>query len=104
MLERCQLHREVLLGQDTTSLKFTTLRRLAYSLGPLKDRESAARGLWVHAAVAFTPGRRPLGVGELEVWARPEQEPPDGLEKESRRCLRDSRRGSSWAGRRRARG
>ena len=85
LLERCQLHREVLLVQDTTALNFTALRRSARGLGPLKDRESAARGLWVHAAVAFTPGRRPLGVSGLEVWARPEEEPTDEREKESRR-------------------
>ena len=88
LLERCQLHREVLLVQDTTALNFTALRRSARGLGPLKDRESAARGLWVHAAVAFTPGRRPLGVSGLEVWARPEEEPTDEREKESRRWLR----------------
>ncbi len=36
----------------------------------------SARGLHVHASVAYTQGRRPLGVSDLEVWGRPLQEPP----------------------------
>ena len=55
-------------------------------LGPLKERSSSARGLFVHAA--FTEGRRPLGVSGLESWARPETEPVAEREKESRRWFR----------------
>ena len=97
LLERCRLHSEVLLVQDTTSLNFTALRRSARGLGPLQQRESAACGLWVHAAVAFTPGRRPLGVSGLEVWARPWQKPPAEREKESRRWLRGFEQGLELA-------
>ena len=53
-----------------------------------------ARGLWVHASVAFTEGRRPLGVSGLEVWARPEEKPTDGREKESWRWLRGFEQGA----------
>ena len=39
-------------------------------------------------AVAFTEGRRALGVSGLETWARPEVEPAAEREKESRRWFR----------------
>ena len=39
-------------------------------------------------AVAFTEGRRALGVSGLETWARPEAEPEAEREKESRRWFR----------------
>ena len=83
----------VLLVQDTTTLNYTGLRKCTSGLGPLKKRSESSRGLHVHAAVAFTPGRRPLGVSGLEVWARPLQEPTGEREKESRRWLRGLRQG-----------
>ena len=65
----------MLLVQDTTTLNYTGLREGTQGLGPLQERTSSARGLFVHAAVAFTEGRRALGVSGLETWARPEAEP-----------------------------
>ena len=75
LLERVRLESTVLLVQDTTTLNYTGLG-------------GSARGLFVHAAVAFTQGRRPLGVSGLESWARPEAEPQAERGKESRRWLR----------------
>ena len=60
----------------------------------MRKRTDKARGLWVHASVAFTEGRRPLGVSGLEVWARPEEKPEDEREKESRRWLRGFEQGA----------
>lgn len=71
LLERVRLESTVLLVEHTTTLNYTSLR-------------GSARGRFVHAAVAFTEGRRPLGVSELESRARPESEP----QAESRRWLR----------------
>ena len=88
LVERCRQEPAVLLVQDTTTLNYTGLKDSADGLGPLRDRESSARGLFVHAAVAFTAGRRPLGVGGLETWARPEAGPEAEREKESRRWFR----------------
>ena len=51
----------VLLVQDTTTLNYTGLKDCTQGLGPLKDRANSSRGLFVHAAVAFTPGRRSMG-------------------------------------------
>ena len=88
LLERVRLESTVLLVQDTTTLNYTALKDSAQGLGPLKKRSESARGLFVHAAVAFTEGRRPLGVSGLESWARPETKPEGEREKESRRWFR----------------
>ena len=88
LVERCRPESTVLLVQDTTTLNYTGLKDSTSGLGPLQDRESSSRGLFVHAAVAFTAGRRPLGVSGLETWARPEAEPAAEREKESRRWFR----------------
>ena len=87
-MERCRLESTVLLVQDTTTLNYSGLKDSTKGLGPLQERNGSARGLFVHAAVAFTPGRRPLGVSGLETWARPEAEPEAEREKESRRWFR----------------
>ena len=88
LVERCRQESAVLLVQDTTTLNYTGLRESTQGLGPLQERTSSARGLFVHAAVAFTEGRRALGVSGLETWARPEAEPAAEREKESRRWFR----------------
>ena len=93
LLERCRLQRTVLLVQDTTTLNYTGLGGSTQGLGPLQERASSARGLFVHAAVAFTEGRRPLGVSGLETWARPEAEPERERDKESRRWYRGLEQG-----------
>ena len=88
LVERCRSASAVLLVQDTTTLNYTGLKDSTRGLGPLQERTSSARGLFVHAAVAFTEGRRALGVSGLETWARPEAEPAAEREKESRRWFR----------------
>ena len=93
LLERCRLHGTVLLVQDTTTLNYTGLGGSTAGLGPLKERASSARGLFVHATVGFTEGGRPLGVSGLETWARPEAEPQAEREKESRRWFRGFEQG-----------
>ena len=86
MLERCRQQEAVLLVQDTTTVNYSGLAGSARGLGPLLSRQDRARGLWLHAAVVFGAGGRPLGVSGLEVWARPEREPE--RDKESARWLR----------------
>ncbi len=95
LLERVQVESTVLLVQDTTTLNYTNLRGVTRGLGPLQDRASSSRGLFVHAAVGFTEGGRPLGVSGLERWARPEQDPGQAAEreKESRRWFRGFEQG-----------
>ena len=95
LLERVQQESTVLLVQDTTTLNYTNLKGSTSGLGPLKERANSARGLFVHAAVGFTQGGRPLRVSGLEQWARPEQDPGQTAEeeKESRRWLRGLEQG-----------
>ncbi len=90
LLERVQEESTLLLVQDTTTLNYTNLKACTSGLGPLKQRSSSARGLFVHAALGLTAGGRPLGVSGLECWARPEQDPGPKAEeeKESQRWLR----------------
>ena len=88
LAERCRQQATVLLVQDTTTLNWTRLKDCTQGLGPLKERSNSARGLFVHATLAFTEGRRPLGVSGLESWARPLEEPSEEQEKESARWLR----------------
>ena len=70
LVERCRQQASVLLVQDTTTLNYSGLAGVANGPGPLGDKSKASAGLYVHAAVAFTEGGRPLGVSGLEVWAR----------------------------------
>ena len=105
LVERCRLHSTVLLVQDTTSLNFTSMREVTSGLGPLKQRSNAACGLWVHAQVAFTPGRRPLGVSGLETWAAPGGGAGGrGGERRAGAGCGASRRAGSWGGPARPRG
>ena len=93
---RADASQTLLLVQDTTTLNYTNLRRSARGLGPLQDRASSSRGLFVHASVGFTAGGRPLGVSGLEQWARPEQDPgrTGEHEKESARWFRGFAQGA----------
>ena len=56
LLERVQLESTVLLVQDTTTLNYTNLQACTSGLGPLKERSSSVRGLFVHAALGLTEG------------------------------------------------
>ena len=96
LVERCRQQASVLLVQDTTTLNYSGLAGVADGLGPLGDKSKASAGLYVHAAVAFTEGGRPLGVSGLEVWARAKQGEEKPAEKESGRWLADSSRACSW--------
>ena len=93
---RADASQTLLLVQNTTTLNYTNLRRSARGLGPLQDRASSSRGLFVHASVGFTEGGRPLGVSGLEQWARPEQDPgrTGEHEKESARWFRGFAQGA----------
>jgi hypothetical protein len=63
---RCQAHDQVLVLHDTTVLKFNGDRE---GLGRIHDA-GAARGFRLHASLAVTPDRAPLGVLGGETWAR----------------------------------
>lgn len=59
----------VLLPQDTTTFNYTGLRQTE-GLGPLGDVKG--QGLWLHSLLAFRPDGIPLGVLDVDCWARPQ--------------------------------
>jgi hypothetical protein len=63
---RCQAHDRVLVLHDTTVLTYSGERE---GLGRIHDA-GAARGFRLHASLAVTPTRTPLGVLAAETWAR----------------------------------
>ncbi len=58
----------VLVAQDSTSLNYSTHPHTD-GLGPINDSQHA-RGLIVHDTLAFTPAGTPLGLLNLQCWAR----------------------------------
>jgi len=63
---RCQAHERVLVLHDTTVLKFNGDRE---GLGRI-HQAGGARGFLLHASLAVTSTRTPLGVLRAETWAR----------------------------------
>jgi len=63
---RCVVHKQVLVLHDTTVLKFNGDRE---GLGRIHEA-GGALGFLLHASLAVTPTRLPLGVLRAETWAR----------------------------------
>lgn len=59
----------VLVAQDTTTLNYSTHPHTR-GLGPIGTDSEAVRGLMVHDTLAFTPQGTPLGLLDLQCWAR----------------------------------
>ena len=68
-VERIKSHEVVLAVQDTTTLNYTT-HRATRDLGPISTQQSDAVGLVVHDTMAFTPEGTPLGLLDVQCWAR----------------------------------
>jgi len=66
-----RMHHEpvVLAVQDTTSLNYST-HAATTGLGTITSQADGALGLEVHDTLAFTPGGVPLGLVDVQVWAR----------------------------------
>lgn len=72
--ERCARETVVLAVQDTTSFNYSTHPALedAGSIGP--GTRGGPRGILMHDTMAYTSGGLPLGLVDVQVWARdPEQ-------------------------------
>ncbi len=63
----------VLVAQDTTSLNYTT-HPLTAGLGPIGPRKKGAVGLVVHDSMAFNLEGTPLGLVDVQCWARDPKE------------------------------
>ena len=66
---RIAAHPVVLAVQDTTSLNYNAQPAIE-NLGPIGSRADAWLGLMVHDTLAFTPEGVPLGLVDVQVWAR----------------------------------
>jgi len=68
-VERIKKHQVVLSVQDTTSLNYTT-HEATEGLGPISTKDSKAMGLIVHDTMTFTEQGTPLGLLDVQLWAR----------------------------------
>jgi hypothetical protein len=59
----------VLAVQDSTSLNYSA-HPATEGLGPLNTQADRSVGLWMHDTMAFTPEGVPLGLIDVQVWAR----------------------------------
>jgi hypothetical protein len=87
-LERLRDRRLVLVAQDTTTLNYSSHPN-TQGLGPITDREQA-RGMLVHDTLAFTPQGTPLGLLNVQCWAR------DGMGSRHERYQKSIEEKESW--------
>ena len=66
---RVAQHRVVLVPQDTTSLNYST-HPAAQNLGPIGTQPEGLVGLLVHDTMAFNLEGTPLGLLDVQCWAR----------------------------------
>jgi hypothetical protein len=66
---RVREHAVVLAVQDTTSLNYSA-HPATDGLGPINTKADGATGFLVHDTMAFTPEGTPLGLLDLQCWAR----------------------------------
>lgn len=67
-IERVRSHPVILAVQDTTTLNYTA--HPPEGVGPIGTSESSAVGLELHDTMAFTPEGTPLGLLNVQCWAR----------------------------------
>ena len=67
-IERLRAHKLILAVQDTTSLNYTA--HPPEGTGPIGDGKYGLVGLVLHDTMAFTPEGTPLGLLDVQCWAR----------------------------------
>ena len=82
-IERAKPKDVVLAVQDTTSVDYTGHNGME-GLGPTNNKKDAATGLLIHDTMAFTTDGTPLGLLDVQCWAR---DPQDRGKKERRKEL-----------------
>ena len=68
-LDRLRGEKIVLTVQDTTSLNYAT-HPATENLGPIDNRPDKGLGLLLHDTLAFSPDGIPLGLIDVQCWAR----------------------------------
>jgi hypothetical protein len=71
--QRLSEEKIVLAVQDSTSLNYT-VHPATDDLGPLSTRVDGSMGLWLHDTMAFSVEGTPLGLLDVQCWARDAQE------------------------------
>jgi len=71
-IERMKEHQVVLAPQDTTTLNYTA--HPCEEMGPIGKRADKAQGLIVHDTMAFSEQGTPLGLLDVQCWARDPKE------------------------------
>jgi hypothetical protein len=72
-IDRMRRESVVLVAQDTSSLNYTMHPEMQ-GIGPISNRVNGPQGLMVHSALAFRPDGLPLGLLDIECWARDPRE------------------------------
>jgi hypothetical protein len=67
-IERLRSYPVILAVQDTTTLNYTA--HPPEGVGPINTSQNSAVGLLVHDTMAFTPEGTPLGLLNVQCWAR----------------------------------
>jgi len=67
--ERLREQGLILVAQDTTTLNYSSHPHTK-GLGPIGTDREAVRGLMLHDTMAFTPQGTPLGLLDVQLWAR----------------------------------
>jgi hypothetical protein len=67
--DRAKEHKVVLAVQDTSSLNYNTLAATE-GLGPINTKKIKTMGLMLHDTMAFTVEGTPLGLLDVQCWAR----------------------------------
>jgi len=67
---RCRAETVVLAVQDTTTLNYTAQPLTGAGFGPIGARADGAQGLIVHDTLAINPAGTPLGLIDVQAWAR----------------------------------
>lgn len=70
--QRLTSEKMVLAVQDSTSLNYTA-HPATEDLGPLASQLEGSRGLWLHTTMAFSVEGTPLGLLDVQCWARDAQ-------------------------------
>ncbi len=72
-IERVKAHPVVLAVQDTSSLNYTS-HRATEGLGPINTKKDPSVGMLLHDTMAFSPEGIPLGLLDVQCWARDPRE------------------------------
>ena len=72
-LNRISQEKIVLVAQDTTSLNYSA-HRATVGLGPISTKAEGVVGLFLHDSMAFNLAGTPLGLLDVQCWARDPQQ------------------------------